>query len=110
MTYPGAVIAGLDVRRKSFEYLARIADEGSINLHILVDFGAVDFNVNFAGALGVRAQISGDAVIETHADGNEEVGLLNGVIHPGFAVHAHHAEVQWIIGREAADAEKRHGD
>src|SRR5438046_147267 len=110
MTNPRAVIAGLDVRRKPFEYLARIADEGSINLHILVDFGAVNFNVDLAGALGISAQVSGDAVVKTHADGNKQVGFLNRVIHPSFAMHAHHAKVQRIIGREAADAEERHGD
>ena len=36
--------------------------------------------------------------------------FLNGVIDPGFAVHAHHAEIHRIGSREAADAEKRHGD
>ena len=35
---------------------------------------------------------------------------MNGVIDPGFAVHAHHAEIHRIAGREAADAEQRHGD
>jgi len=25
-------------------------------------------------------------------------------------MHAHHAEIQRVTGREAADAEKRHGD
>ena len=25
-------------------------------------------------------------------------------------MHAHHAEIQRVAGREAADAEKRHGD
>ena len=66
--------------------------------------------MDFAGAFGVSAQVAGDAVVKTHADGNEEVGFLYGVIDPGFAVHAHHAEVEGIIGRKAADAEERHGD
>ena len=66
--------------------------------------------MDLAGALGVGAQVSGDAVVKTHADSNEEVSFLNGIIHPSFTMHAHHAKVQWIIGREAADAEERHGD
>src|SRR5438552_3284532 len=110
MTNPRAVVAGLNVRRKSFEYLTRVAHEGGIDFYVLVDFRAVDLNVDLAGALGVRAQVSGDAVVKTHADSNEEVSFLNGVIHPRFSVHTHHAEVQRIVGREAADAEERHGN
>ena len=32
------------------------------------------------------------------------------MIHPRFAVHAHHAEIERIVGREAADAEQCHGN
>ena len=40
----------------------------------------------------------------------QQIRFLNGVVDPSFAVHAHHAEVQRIVGREAADAEQSHGD
>src|SRR5260370_12787472 len=104
------MIAGFDVWRETLEHLARVTDEGGVNLHVLVDFGAVYFNVNFAAALGVSAQITSDSVIKTHAHGNQEGGFLNGVVHPCFAVHAHHAEIQGIIGRDAAATEERHRD
>src|SRR5260370_24815096 len=110
MANPGGMVAGFDVWCEPFEYLTRIADEGGVNLYVLVDFGAVDFNVDLVGALGVTAKVAGDAVVKTHADGNEEVGLLNGVVNPGFAVHTHHAEVERIIGGGAADAQERDGD
>src|SRR6266478_2905250 len=110
MTDPRAVIAGLKVRHQPFEYLARIADQRRVNRHVLVDLSAVDLNMDLAGALGVCAQVTSDAVVKTHADGDEQVGLLYGVVHPRFAVHTHHAEVERIVGREAADAEERHGD
>src|SRR5260370_42345260 len=102
-TNPGSMVAGFDVWRETLEHLARVTNEGGIDLNILVDFGAVYFNVNFAGALGVSAQITSDSVIKTHAHRNEEVGFLNGVVHPGFAVHAHHAENLGIIGWYATD-------
>src|SRR5436309_415631 len=109
MVDPRAMVASFSVGRELFEYFTRIADEGHVNSYVFVDFGTVDLNVNIPRAFGVRAQVSGDAVIEAHADGNEEVGFLNRVVHTGFTVHAHHAEVQRIIGREAADAKERHG-
>ena len=110
MVNPCRMIAGFDVWCEPFEYCAGIADEGGVNLHVLVDFGAVDLDVDLSGALRVSAQVAGDAIVKTHADGNEEVGFLDGVVDPGFAVHTHHAEVEGVIGREAADAEERHGD
>src|SRR6266446_10591120 len=104
------MLTSFNVRCEPFKYFTRIPDECRVNFYVLVDFGAVDFNVNLAGALGVSTKVAGDAVVKSHADRDEEVGLLNGVVNPGFAVHAHHAEVQRIIGRETADAEERHGD
>ncbi len=95
-------------REKLFEHLARIADESSVHFHVLVDLGAVDLDVNLAGFLGVGAQIAGDTVVKAHADGDEQVSFLNGVIDPGLAVHPHHAEVKGIAGWEAADAEQGH--
>src|SRR5260370_42403769 len=104
MANPVAMIAGLEMGGKSFEHLARITDKGGVNLYVLVDFGAVDLDVDLASALSVSAQVAGNAVVEPHPDGNEEVGLLNGVVNPGFAMHAHHAKVQRVFGRESADA------
>ena len=36
--------------------------------------------------------------------------FLDGGVHPGLAVHAHHAEIERMRRREAADAEQRHRD
>ena len=103
------MLAGFDVWCEPFEHLTRIADQRGINLYVFVDFGTVNLNVDFAGAFGVGAQVASDAIIKTHAHGNEQVGFLNGVVDPSFAVHTHHAEVEGIIGRKAADAEECHG-
>jgi len=64
MANPCAAIAVLNVGHEPLEYLARIADEGGVNLYVLVDFSAVDLNVDLAGALGVSTQVAGDAVIK----------------------------------------------
>src|SRR5207245_4566021 len=101
----GAAIPCLDVRNKFFEDFAGVADESGIHLHVLVDFGAVNLNVDLACALGVGAKVAGDAVVEAHAHGNEQVGFLNGIVHPSFTVHAHHSQVERIFGRAASDAE-----
>ena len=110
VTNPGSVIARYDVRGEFFEDFARVADESGVHFYVLVDFSAIDLDVNFARGLCVGAKVPGDAVVEAHADGDEQIRFLNGIVDPGFAVHAHHPEIQRVAGREAADAEKRHRD
>jgi len=91
----------LNVGHEPLEYLARIADEGGVNLYVLVDSARSISMWILRGALGVSTQVAGDAVIKTHADGNEEVGFLYRVIDQASRA-CHHAEVEGIIGREAA--------
>ena len=68
--------------------------------------------MNLLGVGRVGLQVAGDAIVEAHAEGEQQVGFLDGFVHPGFAVHAHHAEVQRMRCRNAAEAEQRdgHGD
>jgi hypothetical protein len=65
--------------------------------------------VDLARLLGVRAQVARDAVVEAHAHGDDQVGVLDGLVDPRLAVHAHHAEVARVRGREAAQAQQRAG-
>ena len=61
----------------------------------------------FFDAGSVVLQVSGDAVVEAHAEGEEEVGLLDGGVHVRLAVHPHHAEAERVAARKAAEAEER---
>jgi hypothetical protein len=66
----------------------------------------VNLHVDLARARGVGAQVAGDAVVKAHAEGEQEVGLLDGVVAVGLAVHAHHAQAQRVGGGQAAEAEE----
>src|SRR5579864_6161422 len=107
---PISMAVGVDMRRDSLKNLTRIANKRCIDFHVLVDFCAVDFNVNLACIARISAKITSHAIIKAHTNSNKQVGFLNSVVNPNFAVHTHHAEVKRIGGREAADAEQRHGD
>ena len=63
--------------------------------------------MDFLRALRVGFQIARDAIVESHAEGEQQVGLLNRRVDPRLAVHAHHAEAQRVRRREAADSEQR---
>src|ERR1039457_498558 len=77
---------------------------------VLVDLGGVDLDVDLLGAGRVAGEVAGDAVVEAHAEGEQQVRLLDGVVDPGFAVHAHHAEGERVVGGEGAEAEQGAGD
>src|ERR1700757_1753584 len=74
---PGGAIFLFNMRNKLFENFAGVADKCSVHRNVFVDFGAIDFDVNFAGAFGIGAQIAGDAIIEAHADRDQKIGFLN---------------------------------
>ena len=66
--------------------------------------------MDLLGVGRVAGEVAGDAVVEAHAEGEQQVGLLDGVVDPGLAVHAHHAERERVVGGEGAEAEQRAGD
>ena len=76
---------------------------------LLISAG-VDFDVDFFRVGRVAGEVAGDAVVEAHAEGEEQIGLLDGVVDPGLAVHAHHAERERVRGGEGAEAEQGAGD
>ncbi len=56
-----------------------IADEGHVDFDVLVDLGRVDLDVNLLGVRRVAGEVAGDAVVEAHPEGEQQIGLLNGV-------------------------------
>ena len=92
------------------ENFFEVADEGYVGAYVLVDFAGVDFDVDLLGVRRVAGEVAGNAVVETHAEGEQEIGLLDGGVDPRLAVHAHHAELQRVRGGDRAEAEERRGD
>ena len=51
-----------------------------------------------------------DAVIEAHADADDQVGVLHGQVRLHRAVHADHAQGLWVLLGEDAEAQERCAD
>ena len=60
--------------------------------------------------LGELAELAGDAVVEADAEGQQQVGLVDGVVGVDGAVHAEHVQAQVVVAGEAAQAVQRQGD
>ena len=89
---------------------AQIAGDRHVHADVLVQLGAIDVDVNLARAERVGLEVAGDAIVEPHAQREEQVGLLDRGVHPRLAVHPHHAHIQRVRRRHAADPQQRDGN
>jgi hypothetical protein len=62
--------------------------------------------MDLAGMRGILLEIPGDPVVKAHAKSQQQVCFLNSLVDKGFTVHAHHAHVERVTGRETANAEQ----
>ena len=77
---------------------------------VLVDLRRVDVDVDDLAVLGELADLAGHAVVEAHAEGQQQVGLVDRVVGVDGAVHAEHLQAEVVVGREAAEAVQRQAD
>ena len=79
---------------------------------VLVDLRRIDVDVDDLAVLGELADLAGDAVVEADAEGQQQVGLVDGVVGVDGAVHAEHLQAEEMLAGEAAQAVdgQRHGD
>src|SRR6266403_567247 len=106
---PIAAVYRADVGQQFVQNLAEIPDQGNINFHVLVDFGKVDLHVDLFGVGCIGLEIARDPIVEAHAKCEQQVGFLDGVVNPGFAVHPHHAQVHGMRSWEGAQSEESEG-
>ena len=86
-----------------------VADDRHVGVAVLGDLGRVDVGVDDLGLGRERRQLAGDPVVEAGAEGDEQVGLLQGGDGGDRAVHARHAEVQRVaVGDGAARHQRGH--
>ena len=55
--------------RKLSEHLLEVADERDVDADIFVDLRGIDFDVDLFGSGRVVRKVSGDAIVEAHAEG-----------------------------------------
>ncbi len=94
---------GLDGDDQVGEHLAGVADDRHVRRAVLADLGRVDVGVDDLGVRGEAVQLAGDAVVEAGAEGEQQVGLLQGGDGGDGAVHAGHAQVLRVAVREGAE-------
>src|SRR5262249_59745741 len=91
---PGAAVALRHGGQQAREHVADVADDPDVDRDVLVDLGRVDVDVNLLRVRRVGGDGAGHAVVEPHAERDEQIGFLDGGVDPRLAVHAHHAQIQ----------------
>ena len=84
-----------------------VAHDGHVHGHVLADLRRVDVDVDDARVRRVGADLAGDAVVEAHAQRDQQVGRLDGAVDVLPAVHAHEAVAERMLLVDGADAQQR---
>ena len=92
------------------EHRTGIADDRDLCLTDLADLGGVDVGVDHLGERRERRRVAGDAVVEAHADPDEEVGFLDGRRGGVEAVHPRHAQGEGVGIGDGAPAHEGRDD
>ena len=80
----------------------QVAVDRDVGELVLVDLRLVDVDVDDLAVLGELGQLAGHAVVEPHAERQQQVGVVDRVVRVHGAVHAEHVQAQVVVGGEAA--------
>ena len=86
-------------RRQLLKHFLGVAVNTGVNEYVFVELAAVDVDVYDFSLRGKLGRVSGHAVAEAHANGNDEVAIHGGYVASYVAVHANHAHVEPVVGR-----------
>ena len=75
----------------------RIGEHGHVSAHDAAKCARVNVDVHDARAGRKVPRPSDDAVVEAHAHADDQIGVVHREIGLNGAVHAHHAERQWVL-------------
>ena len=92
----------LDDRIQLGKCIFHIGHNRDVNDLILVDFGWVNVDVHNEAVLGKLCHFACHSIVKSHADSQQQIGLINGIVGIHTAVHAEHIQAEWIVGRKSA--------
>ena len=84
------MVGGADGGEQLLDCDSRVAVYGDGRSDGLVELRGVDVDMNYLGVGGIEVGVAGDAVVEAHADGDDDVSAVGVVIDAYVAVHAEH--------------------
>ena len=84
--------------------------DGNVRRLVLVQFRRIDIDVHDLAVLAEFVHLARHAIVEPHAEGDQQIGLIDGVIRIHRAVHAEHVERERVVAGKRAEAHHGHRD
>ena len=100
----------VDQRIQPPQHVLDIAHYGDIYRDALADLRGIHVHMHHLGIRRECRGVSCDAVVESHAQGDEQVGLIDRQARIGHSVHAWPAGIQEVILGKTADAQEGRDD
>lgn len=97
---------GVEVRQRTFD----VPVDRDMSVLILVNFALVDVDVHNLAMLGEFRKFPRDAIVEPHPEGQQQVGIVDGVVGIDGTVHAQHMQAEVMVGGEITQPMKRQSD
>ncbi len=107
-----ALAGALEQPIQPAERVLHVAHDRQFHDLVLVDLRLVEVDVDDRPVLGELGDFARHAIVEPHADGEQQVGLVHRIVRVHGAVHAEPFQRKRMRLGEAADAHERgrHGD
>ena len=104
----GRLDAGIDGRK----HVLHVGDNAEIHRDILADGAGIAVHMDDLGALRVRGELAGDTVGKPHAESDDEISLVDGVVRRSGSVHSCEPQRERVVFVEGAEPHKRrrHGN
>ena len=94
---------------EAFEGILHVAEDRESDHLVFIQFGVVDVDVDDRSMFREFFHFAGHAVVEAHADGEEKVSFVDGVVGIDRAMHAKPLEGERMRFGEASDTHERGG-
>jgi hypothetical protein len=86
----GHIVRRLDDLVELFEREFHITANGNVGWLVFIEFRGVDIDMDDFAVLAEFLDLAGDPVVEPHAQRDQQVGLVHGIVCIHRAMHAEH--------------------
>ena len=103
---PLGVAGRFHLREQGLQHGPGVAQYRHVALHVFVELRGVDVDVDDVGLSGILTYVARYPVVEAHAYGDEQVAFVGLDIGGHAAVHAQHALVERVVGRDGRETQQ----
>ena len=98
--HPRFMLSGRNCLSQHGQTFSAITLNGHIGLHIFIDFGRIQFQMDDFGLLGIALQITCHPIVKPHSYSDQDIALIGQEIGCIVAMHTQFSDKIWMIFRK----------